>query len=351
MFYTFRCKLSLLFAFFLQNMYAQFNIADIHFAEAYEEVTIIGNSIKSNQSHIKLTADHLKFLDQKNIGLDQKTALIQLLGSSSADNLNIYKKHLTTKYLLKPTVLDSVLTDPLYPGEAFCESAQKISAQDLCCLGYLQLLQNMDRPMLAYKSAYRAALLLPESETASVINGLVLAVSQQEYDWCNACRHMISLKQHQQFKQDKFNQAASNLIYTPFEIDAVKCHTSTLTEGPDIVLITQQSESPLYNSIVFDDDETNGSRIHLIIMNKGSVEFPESVIRFSFHDELEGQEPFNYLSKLPTVAAGETIEADIIIPDYKIFNPNADFDIHIDPNNLIPETNEENNSERFHEQG
>lgn len=347
----FICRLLLIFVLTFQNILAQFNIADIHFADAYTDVLIIGNAIKSNPSQIKLSADHLKFLDQKNIGLDQKAALIQLLGNGSSENLNLYKKHLITKYHLKPTVLDSVLCDPLYPGEEFCVAAQKISAHDLCCLGFLQLLQNITQPMLAYKTTYRSAILLPESQTAAVMNGLVLAISQQEYAWCDVCRHLISLKNNAQLKQDKFRDEAAKMIFTPFENDATKCHIATLINGPDIVLLTQQDDSNLYNAIVFDDKETNGSRVHLLIMNKGSVEFPESIIKLTFHDDLEGQETFSYLSKLPAVAAGETIETDIIIPNYKIFNPNADFDIHIDPNNLIPETNEENNLAHFHEQG
>lgn len=330
-------------------------IAAIPFASAYSDVAMIKTALsKKGQEgvvNVIINADHLKFFDQKNISLDQKIALINAIGWGKSGNMQIFRKHLETKYSLKHDVLDSVLTDPLYPGEEFCFGAMKISAADLCLLGYLQVLNYSDQPILAYKAAYRAALLQPKSECAAVVIGLIMAQTQAEYLWCDCVDHMMSLRNDINLTQDKFRPEASKAIYAYFEAGVSKCHGSPVSTGPDAVLITKQQDSPIFNSVIFYDEEIDGTRIHILIMNQGSDKMPECDIELLFNDEEEGMGKMIHRDRLPAIQPGETIEKDIYIPNYKAYNPNVDLKISIDPDNLVPETNEENNSSSFNDQG
>ncbi len=329
-------------------------IVAIHFANAYNDISIIKNVLdkkgKEGEVIVELTQEHLKFFDQKNTTLDQKIALVNAIGWGKSNNIQIYRKHLELKYHLNTLVLDSVLTDPLYPGEEFCFNAKKITAQELCLLGYIQVMGNHDRPMLAYKAAYEAALSLPTNHTANIIIALILAQAQAEYDWCSSYLHMKSLREDARLVQDRLRKGAIDSIYAYFDSGASKCNTP-VHEGPDAALLTTQNESPLFNSVVFHDEASNGTRIHVLIMNKGSEIFGASYLEIIFRDEeMEGGK-YVFRDKLPEIQPGETIDKDIIIPEYKTYRPNTEFKITIDPDHLIPETNEDNNVASFYEQG
>lgn len=351
----FKSSLFLLFIFFcINSLAAHTPIAGILFANAYQDVAVIKSALvkrgKEAEAKVMLAQEHLKFLDQKNTSLDQKIALVNALGWGEPKNLEVFRKHLETKYALKHDILDSVLTDPLYPDEEFCFSALKISAHDLCILGYLQVLSNSERPILAYKSAYRSALLLPHSECAAVVLGLIMAQTQAEYNWCDCYKHMMSIRQDDKLTQDKFRPDAMKSIYAYFEEGSSKCNLA-ISSGPDAYLLTKQNESKLFNSVIFYDDENKGTRIHILIMNPGSEKMPEVDIELVFDDEVEGLGQKIFRDKLPMIPPGETIEQDIFIPDYRAYNPNVNLKITIDPDHLIPEMDEENNTQSFFEEG
>jgi subtilase family serine protease len=55
--------------------------------------------------------------------------------------------------------------------------------------------------------------------------------------------------------------------------------------------------------------------------------------------------------KIPALKPGEEVELTLFISGYWIYNPNADFRIDLDFDNNILETDEQDNSGTFYEEG
>ncbi len=377
-------------------MLADSPLTSIFFAKAYSDVSIINDILlkrgKEEVYQFALTDAHLKFFDDKNISLDQKIALINALGWGTSNNIIVMKNHLAKKYTLEALVIDSILQEPLYENQEFYAPAQNISYDDLTMLAYVQVMHDYFNPMLGMQCAYRAALNNEASEATTYILAFILAQYYLDMDWCSIYPVFASARDAGSYTKDQFrkeavsamfeyvdlymhicdeeydeemieeqNPALSNDIYTelhwqqnPVYVKPGHQLISDKKNKVDLELLNKRNDNePMYNSWILYDEESNGTALHFQIKNNGNKASIETNLEIVIDNsqEFEGAIPMYIQRNIPPIEPNETIELELIIPDYWIYDPNADFKIILDLDNNIIETNEKNNIVSFHEFG
>lgn len=377
-------------------MHADSPLTSIFFAGAYSDVSIINDILlkraKEEVYQFELTETHLKFFDNKSISLDQKIALINALGWGTSNNIIVMKKHLAKKYSLELFVVDSILQEPLYENQEFYAPAQSISYDDLTLLAYVQVMHDYFQPMLGMQCAYRAALTNQESEATTYILAFILAQYYLDMDWCSIYPVFASARDAGSYTKDQLrkdgiaaifeyadlymhicdegyneempeeqNPTSSNEIYSevywlqnPVYVKSTHQLISDKKNKVDLQLLNTRSDNqPMYNSWILYDEESNGTVIHFQIKNEGNIPSIETNLEMEIDnsDEYEGAKLMYIQKSIPAIPPNETIELKLVLPDYWIYDPNADFKIILDYDNNIIESDEKNNIVSFHEFG
>lgn len=361
------------------------------FAEAYKDVDVINEILlrrgKSDVFQFSMTEKHLNFFDNPTISLDQKIALVNALGWGTSQNIDVFKKHLQKKYTLEAIVLDSILQEPLTENQEFYLPAQVISYDDLTLLAYVQVMHDYFRPMLGMQCAYRAAINNQKSEATTYILALILAQYYLDFDWCLIYPAVSSVRDIGPYSKDFMRKEAVSAIFEYIEIYRNACDEIPLDteltnndsifsaehwiKNPvyikpdhqqisdkksrvDLKLLNKQSdENPMFNSWVVFDEASEGTTFLLQIQNDGNLPSIETnmLLRIDNSLELEGAMPMYFQHKIPVIQPSQTLDLRVTIPNYWIYDPNADFEILLDYDNNIIEENEKNNHSSFHEWG
>lgn len=369
------------------------------FCEAYADVPFIKDALKwrseRNMTQLALSSQHLKFFDDPAISLDQKIALVNVLGWGESGNINLMKKHLAGKYKLPTAALDSILQEPLYQEAEFYAPAKIISNDDLTLLAYVQIMHDYFHPIIGFQCAHRAVLQNPESEATAYVLALLIAQNYLDMNWCTLYETMITVRDYTTFTKDRMRPEAVAIIFNYIDAYKQSCeenhdeleYTENIDEGEmqssniytmehwkknsvytppstsqvsdkknkvDLVLLNvDDEEKTMFDKWIFLDDTSDGTRLVVSIKNKGNVASVETnlLIEIDYPSELNPSGKLFVQEKIPVIAPGKDINIEVILKDYWIYNPNADFIIKLDYDDNIIELNEENNMREFHEWG
>ena len=362
------------------------------FATAYGDIKLIREILdqreKNSIFNFTLREDHFKFIDDETISLDQKIALINAMGWGESPNLEKMKNHLVKKYKIEMAAFDSILIAPLYPGQELYPGASSMSNDDLCVLGYIQAMHDYFNPMNGFQCAYNAAVNNPGSEASNYVLALILAQFYFDFDWCQVHLAVRSARETGNYSEDILRPEAVDAIFSYIDLYASAC-----AENPEIVMSDEivnekytpdyWKEHPVYtkpaspqisekkakvdlvlrnsegkDERMFDnwvtyDDETNGTKIFISVTNKGDVTSIVTNLQVEIFETINEEQKVTMVIQevIPEIIPNGTTSVFVIIPDYWIFDPDADFRIKLDYDNNIQEHDENNNSDEFHEFG
>jgi hypothetical protein len=340
------------------------------------------------QRRAELKEKHLQFFDDKSVGLDEKIALLNACGFGESSNLGIFKQHLLNKYGLQNADVDSLLMPPEYPGEEFPQGGKEMHYHDLVLLSYTQAMHDYFNPSLAVKCAYRAAFTHPESEAANYVLGLILAQIYFEVDWCMLYTVMQSAKEGADYSTDRLKPEAIGYIFSYIDLYKAECNKGLLStadslpeenkytadywqqhpvyqrpesrptyekgENVDLVLINKPDDPNGYiNRWISYDEMSDGTQMVITVANNGNVVSIETNLQIEIRawDDSDLITSRLVQEMIPAIAPGESKDIVVIIPYYWIYDPDADFIIRLDYDDIIEEKTERNNSAEFHELG
>lgn len=176
------------------------------FADAYQKVGIVKAALKAKGV---LTAKLMKFLSTPGKPLDQKMAVINQVGWSleGKDNSRLYRHYLEKKY-----------------GRTLATPADwdKLTADELLSLAYLQALDNYFDVKEAAQMARAAAKRLPQSYTAQIVTALILAQEAFDTNWCDVYKIPDAVRQNTSLTQD-MRPEAIKIIFDYMDIYLGEC--------------------------------------------------------------------------------------------------------------------------------
>lgn len=382
-------KKTFLIAFTLITLqgFADSPLTSTFFAMSYNDVPIIGAVMQRRMSegiyNLPLTAEQLTFLDNNSVSLDQKIALINGLGWGETANTEVYIQHLMQKYSLSHDVLDSalVLRDPELVG--LWPAARTISSNDLIILSYLQVMGDYFQPLKGWNCALYAMENNPGSEASSYVGGLIAAQVYLDVDWCSVYVVMAEVMDAP-YDKDFMRPSAVESIMEYISLYEASCQEeeptayipeikyewtaeywasnpcypkpatkqiSTSTSTVDLELLNDATgEQAMYMNWINYNNSIDGTSILLTIRNNGTAtSIPTNVALI-----IAGSETSNQMiiqGQIPAINGGSTVNVQLEIVGYWIYNPDALFDVKIDYDENIEESNEENNYKWFFEQG
>lgn len=361
------------------------------FAGAYSDQALINQILvdrgKGDKYNFELTSPMLKYLDDVSVSLDKKIALINALGWGDESNIAIYKKHLTSKYSLGPDELEKLLILDITEESMVPEFAHKMSYDDLTVLGYLQIMGNYFEPtrgILAIEHAFTNNM---QSEATGWVYALLAGQMYLDLNWCEV---YLSLEQISllAYTKDILRDEAKSAIWEYIGLYRDSCEQMEVTENassePDVFENAQEfySVDPVYkkqdlqigdqkgssvdleilnsskpadamlNNWILYDPDNNGTQLTIEVRNNGTLTSNETNLMFhNFPDESDGFGEIYYQVLIPPIEAGKTIKVYVKLDEYWIYDPNAHFEIRLDFDGNIQETNEENNIRTFYEAG
>jgi hypothetical protein len=373
------------------GLYADSPLTSTFFAVDYADEPLIAERLKMTTDgqlpQPPIDSKHLLFFDDANVTLDVKVAMVNVLGYGESENLAIFKHHLMKKYKLRDSDLDSLLIPPVYPGEEFYPKAKGMHYHDLVLLSYFQAMHDYFHPVVALKCAYEAARQQPASEAANYILGLVLAQIYFDVDWCLVYTTMQSARETEGYLTDRMRVEAVASIFSYIDLYKSACAVeSTASESGieedkyseaywkrnpvykrpvelpqyktgdyvDLELLNKGDDpNGYFNNWITFDEMSDGTRMTLSIRNNGNVETIETNLQIEIREPGEDDVVTAKIiqEKIPVVAPAATIQLEVIIPYYWIYDPDADFIIRLDFDNMMQEKSEKNNSESFQEMG
>jgi hypothetical protein len=372
-------------------VYADSPLTSTFFADSYADQPLIAERLKMTADgqvpQPPVDSKHLQFLDDTSVSLDVKVALVNALGYGESGNLAIFKHHLMKKYKIRDSDIDSLLVPPVYPGEEFYPKAQGMHYHDLVLLSYFQAMHDYFHPVFALKCAYEAARKQPASEAANYILGLILAQIYFDVDWCLVYSTMQSVKETGGYLTDRMRPEAITGIFTYIDLYKQACNTETEAaqsaieedkyseaywkrnpvysrplELPqyeagdyvDLELLNKSNDpNGYFNNWITYDEMSDGTKILVSIRNNGNVATIETNLQIEIREPEENDMVTVKIiqDKIPVVAPGAVIQLEVIIPYYWIYDPDADFIIRLDHDDVMDEKSEKNNVESFQEMG
>lgn len=364
------------------------------FAMAYNDVPTIGTIMQKRMSegvyNVSLTPEYLAFLDNATIPLDQKIALINGLGWGETGNTEVYIQHLMDKYALTHDVFDSLMVFRDNEVEDLWPAATVIDNHDLLSLAYMHALGDYFDVAQQANIAYYVYAQIQDSQAAACVSGLLVSQIMLDLNWC-AVYLALEETRTGTYSKDLLRPAALSAIYEYIDLYAASCleaetdmeygeqtqegigkmvtSLSYYTEHPayeipavrqlsnkedkiDLCLMNEKKVTIHENWITY-NAQADGTDLLVMIKNKGNTEsIGTNVLIHIFKDEnVEGDVDYYLQSDLPVIGAGKTIELTITLREYWIYDPNAHFEIILDYDNNIEESNEDNNTQQFFEQG
>jgi CARDB len=368
------------------------------FAKAYQDIPAIERLLKlseTNPSLLVVDKEVLEFLDATNHGWDQKIAMVNALGWGSPSNTNIYCEHLVKKYQISRASVDSLLNGSI---ESLNEESASplnftgrvINDADLLVLAYLQAMGDYFQPIISINIIDHVFTNNPTSQATALVGSLIAAQFLMDIDWCavSHCTDVLyepgydrdlvridALKSVEEY-MDLYNlscievpepaqiAAGEDALISPaiiedgrvFDLNFYQTHclynkpTERLRMDKknyvDLNLLTKvnKKEMALYNWVHY-NEEFNGTELQLTIKNDGTINSIETnaLIRIAADHE-SGETRESYFQKaIPVIEPGETIYFNVVIPGYWIYDPNAEFSIELDFDNMIEEKDENNN--------
>ncbi|MFN0030559.1 MAG: CARDB domain-containing protein [Flavobacteriales bacterium] len=373
------------------GVFADSPLTSTFFAMAYNDVPVIGGIMQRRMSegiyNIPLNTEYVSFLDNAAIPLDQKIALINGLGWGDTTNTETYISHLMNKYALSRTVMDSLLVYRENEPISIWHEAEVISDHDLVCLTYIHIMGDyFDMTPVASIAEY-AFYRMMDSQAAAVVEGLLVSQMMLDINWCGVYHGMDNVRELT-FTRDLMRPGALITIFDYIDLYAESCEEEIATMDDnalaglgrmvlsadyytthpcytkpasrqlstkdmriDLKLMNEQSgKEMIYNNWITYNEEVNGSDIKVTIKNTGNeTSISTNMLLHVFSDEYTGN---MYLqTEIPPVKAGNTIELTLTLRDYWIYDPDAHFEIILDYDNNIEESEEDNNTGQFYENG
>ncbi len=376
------------------NVLADSPLTSTFFAMAYNDVPTIGTIMQRRMSegiyNIPLIAEYIKFLDDPNNSLDQKIALINGLGWGEVSNTEIYIQHLMKKYVLSHSEFDSLLVFRDDENMDLWPSCKVINAHDLISLGYLQIMGDYFNPLAAGNVVEYAYSLIEDSQAAACVVGLLISQYMLDINWCGVYQGMNVLRDGI-FTRDIMRPDALLAINEYIDLYAASCLEDEMTVGINTETVAEElgkmvtnldyyNEHPCYTVPVTKqvsdtkndidlkllnkhgsndrmhetwinyNEQTQGTDIIISIKNMGNTQSIATNLLIKISEDNDMTEMF-LQTEIPAINANATIELTIQLRDYWIYDPDASFEIILDLDNNIIETDEENNREYFFEQG
>ena len=370
------------------------------FCKAYKDIALIKKTMLEEKS--VLTKEHFEFFDNTSIPLDQKVALINALGWGDTTKTTAYILHLSGKYKLPVNTFDSIL---IWRGSqpALYAPSAPVSADDLCCLAYMQAMGNYFAPIKGYYCAYHAANAKPQSEAVSYVYGLILAQFYLDNDWCQVYKVMEAVRDFDEYSVDRLRKAAIDNIFeyinlyrescepngnNPFknaeiikpeilgEHDYVKPTSKLMRDGKkyaDLKVVkieTPEYDEKLDGAIVrvkvkntgnmasvetnaklydLDIDTDEAKKRKLTKVQKGAIE--ENMRNKEDKTQIDPDQYFEAFSPIPGLQPGAEIEIIFKVKNYWIYDPNCEIEVILDFHDNIEEKNEKDNKKEFIEWG
>jgi hypothetical protein len=120
------------------------------------------------------------------------------------------------------------------------------------------------------------------------------------------------------------------------------------------VLINKPDDPNGYiNRWISYDEMSDGTQMVITVANNGNVVSIETNLQIEIRawDDSDLVTSRLVQEMIPAIAPGESKDIVVIIPYYWIYDPDADFIIRLDYDDIIEEKTERNNSAEFHELG
>ena len=366
------------------------------FCKAYDDIALIKKTMLEEKS--VLNSEHLAFFDNATIPLDQKVALINALGWGDTVKTTMYIAHLAAKYKIPSVVFDSILTWRGSQPNLYSPAAA-ISAEDLCCLAYMQAMGNYFAPIKGYYCAYQAANIKPQSEAVSYVYGLILAQFYLDNDWCQVYKIMEAVRDFDAYSTDRLREAAiANIFeyitlykescdpngYNPFR-NAEIIKPETLGEHdynkPTARLMRDGKKYADLKVIKFEipeyDENIKGAIIRVKVKNTGNMASVETNAKLydldidkeeakrrkltksqisAIEENLLNREDktqtdpdpyFESFSPIPGLQPGAEIEIIFKVKDNWFYDPNCEIEVILDFHDNIEEKNEKDNRKEY----
>ncbi len=360
------------------------------FANVYKDYPLIEEllvlSSDSSAKRPELKEKHLQFFDHSAFGLDVKIALVNAFSFGESGNLEIFKTHLIKKYKLQSSEMDSLLMAPEYPNEELPGKVKSFHYHDLVLLSYIQAMHDYFNPVLAMKGVYKAAQAHPESGAAAYVFGLIMSQIYFDVDWCMVYTSMQSVREGGNYSIDILRKEAIEQIFAYIDLYRSQCiedgmiykdddavvnkytadywksnpvfkrpeEIPQLSKGEyfDLVLLNKPDGPDGYiNQWINYDELSDGTRMVLSIANNGNIPSLETNMQIEVRDWIDEEMITTHViqERIPVLDPGTSADIEVIITYYWIYDPDADFVIRVDFDNIMNEKNEKNNSAEFHE--
>ncbi|MFN8865226.1 MAG: CARDB domain-containing protein [Flavobacteriales bacterium] len=365
-------------------------LTSTYFANVYTEDARIAALVKMNMdgvgSRFDLSAVDYQLLDRRDISLDVKIALVNALGWGENGNISAYINHLSNKYSIDRISIISTLVFDTTATEDLPIDVQSIHYHDLVVLSYMQAMHDYLTPINAIRPAYHAALNNPESESTWWVLALISSQIMFDLDWCMVYGECAAVLEMQaSFTKDQLRPEAVSAIMEYVGLYQEYCETDyseefvddsawylTLTHewytdfpvytrpaAPQVsdkkntvnLKLLNSDEKPYYERWITYDSENDGTRVAIRVANKGNTGSIETNAAITIAPDEYGTPELHSQVKIPALKPGEEVELTLFISGYWIYNPNADFRIDLDFDNNILETDEQDNSGTFYEEG
>lgn len=366
------------------------------FAKSYLHVKAVKDVV--DQEVRTMGEEQIRFLDDTTASLDEKIALINAMGWGDSTRFDVYKLHISKKYGLKLSLIDSIITFR-GPQPTLFAGTEKITAEDLCCMAYFRAMTDYLHPLTSYYCAYIAVDKKPGSMAASYVFGLILSQVYLNLDWCRLYETMQAIKTFDGYNTDSLREDAVTSIFSYIEgyKESCKAEEEKIVQEPLYKKPDKRQVSDKKNYVdlsVVDvsapefDEENSGTIVRVQILNSGTVASietnasmldldiiyaeakklglkgePLKVIKDNNEAARKGDSPVNeesYLEegidydpdfeifqRIPPVKPGEIVTITFTLKKYWVYDPNCEIEIKIDLDNNIEEKNEKNNSGYF----
>lgn len=358
------------------------------FYTAYNEIIAVNKA-----SEGKFDKDVLSFLDGPN-PIDQKIAVVNALSWGKAEHLETYVSHLKKKYKMEQSFFDSVF---VYRGEepAMWPGMEKLSTDEMLCLGYLQAMADYFNPLKAHSLVYHS-FIKEKTRTHAIVLGLIISQYSMDYDWCMVYQVMVAVMDDESITIENFREEAMNIVFDYIDPYASSCYEDVPEEEGEFEEYSLIQEPVYYNrsekkqenkgkknhadlvieKIMMPDyvDEIAGTRVLIIVKNKGAVQSYETNAKMfdvdmnraqAASEGLKGieldyadegyyvQDPsandkyFESWCVIPALAPGELYVLEFKVFNYWIFDPNCEIRFILDFDENIIEPDEKNNAKVF----
>lgn len=374
--------------------YADSPLTSTPFYTAYMDIKVI----KDHESAERISAEGFQFLDG-NAPADQKAAFVNALGWGKMQFVNSYREHLGKKYGLPTAFFDSIL---VYKGDEpeTLPGTEKLTQDELMCLGYMQAMGNYFEPLKGHYCAY-LAFNRGVHRSQAMVYGLIVAQYNLDRNWCYVYQVMEYCRDQPGIELDDFRDEAMTIIFDYINLYQSECEEEPVYEEEETPFGLVQPKPDyyyLYDSIqankgkknfadlVIEEiirpeyfEEYQGTKVKVIIRNTGSSSsFPAlakmsevdlslaeakrlglkgDVLQYAAELDNRGDDPgaddpyFESWTYIPTIEPGKRYVIEFVVLGYWIYDPNCEFKVELDTEKNITEPNEKNNVMFFVEGG